>query len=155
MSVENVKQYFSENELDYPVLEFDSSSATVELAAKALGVEEAMIAKTLAFWVDEKPVLIVTCGTARIDNKKFKQQFMQKAKMLGFEEVEEVTGHPVGGVCPFGLKRQINVYLDISLKKFNYVFPAAGSRNSATKMSPDEMQLVTGAQWVDVCQENT
>lgn len=152
MSVDAVKRYFKESGLDYPILEFDGSSATVEEAARLLGVENALIAKTLAFRLKDRDVLVIAKGDARIDNRKFKEFFTCKAKMLDPGEVEEITGHPVGGVCPFGLKNPLDIYMDVSLKGFEYVYPAAGSRNSAVKISPPALQELTGAQWVDVCQ---
>ncbi|MBA1335927.1 MAG: Prolyl-tRNA editing protein [Firmicutes bacterium] len=153
MAVEDVRRYFIERGYEDPVFEMDESSATVELAAKAVGVEPGRIAKTLAFRLKDRDILIVTKGDARIDNKKFKQSFKTKAKMLSAEEVLEVTGHPVGGVCPFGLKNPLDVYLDISLKEYESVYPAAGSGNSALKITPEDMKSLTGGDWVDVCQE--
>ncbi|MGI6697032.1 MAG: YbaK/EbsC family protein [Clostridiales bacterium] len=153
MAVEDVRRFFTERGYKDPVFEMDESSATVELAAKAVGVEPGRIAKTLAFKLKDRNILIVTKGDARIDNKKFKGCFKAKAKMLNAEEVLEITGHPVGGVCPFGLKQQVDVYLDVSLKEYDTVFPAAGSGNSALEISPGEMKDLTSAEWVDVCQE--
>lgn len=153
MAVEDVRCFFTERGYKDPVFEMDESSATVELAAKAVGVEPGRIAKTLAFKLKDRNILIVTKGDARIDNKKFKGRFNAKAKMMSAEEVLEITGHPVGGVCPFGLKQQVDVYLDVSLKEYDTVFPAAGSGNSALKISPEEMKNLTNAEWVDVCQE--
>lgn len=151
MGVENVRKYFAENDLPYEIREFEVSTETVELAARALGVEPAFIAKTLAFKVKERKVLVVAAGDARIDNKKFKQQFQAKGKMLSPEEVLEATGHPVGGVCPFGLTQDIEIYLDAGLRAFEKVYPAAGSKNSCVEMTPGELCRITGAQWVDVC----
>jgi len=153
MSVEAVREYFISRGLEDPVFELEDSGATVEEAAKAIGVGPELIAKTLAFRVNEKNILIVARGDARIDNKKFKQFFKTKAKMLGPEEVEEVTGHPVGGLCPFGLKNPLEVYVDISLKDLETVYPAAGSRMAALKINPREMVELTGARWIDVCQD--
>ena len=127
MSLEKVKSYFKNFNMDKRIIVLDSSSATVELAAKALGVEEARIAKTLSFLVDENPVLIVTAGDAKIDNKKYKEKFHTKAKMIPFDFVEKYIGHTPGGVCPFGVGENIEIYLDNSLKRFQTVFPAAGS----------------------------
>lgn len=152
MSVEAVRNFFREKGLEDPVKELLSSGATVEEAAEAIGVDAALIAKTLAFRVKERDILIVARGDARIDNKKFKQHFGVKAKMLDAAEVEEVTGHPVGGVCPFGLRNPLDVYMDVSLKGFEYVYPAAGSKNSAMKISSSALQKLTDAQWIDVCQ---
>ncbi|MFZ5967396.1 MAG: YbaK/EbsC family protein [Bacillota bacterium] len=151
MSLESVKKFFIEKELDLEVIEFDESTATVELAAKAVGVEPALIAKTMAFRLKDENILVITKGDSRIDNRKFKDTFETKVKMLSPEEVLAVTGHPVGGVCPFGLNNPLNIYLDISLKSFEYVYPAAGSKNSAVKISPDYLQEITDGKWVDVC----
>jgi len=152
MSVENVKKYFKERKLNYEVTEVKDSTATVELAAKALGVKPALIAKTLSFKLkDNRDILLVTKGDARIDNRKYKDFFKVKAKMLKPDEVLEVTGHQVGGVCPFGLKNSLEIYLDKSLKDFAYIFPAAGSGNSFVKISPGELQKITASIWVDVC----
>lgn len=152
MSLESVKKYFEDNKLsDLHILETDESTATVELAAKAHGVAPALIAKTMAFGLKDREVIIVTKGDARIDNRKFKDCFHEKASMLNHEEVLEITGHPVGGVCPFGLKNPLDIYLDISMKEFEYVYPAAGSTNSAVKITPDRLQEVTAGTWVDVC----
>ncbi len=152
MSVEDVRQYFKERKLPYDVTELKESTATVELAAKALGVPPALIAKTLSFKLkDNQPFLLVTRGDARIDNRKYKDFFKVKARMLKPEEVLEVTGHQVGGVCPFGLKHGLDIYLDTSLQDFEHIFPAAGSGNSFVKMTPEELQNVTDGIWVDVC----
>ncbi len=152
MSVESVRNFFKAKGVEDPVFELQESSATVELAAKAIGVEPALIAKTLALRIKEEDILIVTKGDARIDNKKYKGFFNTKAKMIILEEVEEITGHPVGGVCPFGLRSPLKIFLDVSLKQFEYVYPAAGAKNAALKITPDEMQEITKAQWIDVCQ---
>ena len=151
MSVETVRAYLAENRLDYKIREFDASTETVELAAQALGVRPALIAKTLAFKVKDRGILIVTKGDARIDNRKFKQQFQAKAKMMCPDEIFETTGHPVGGVCPFGLKQEMDIFLDESLKQFEKVYPAAGSKNSCIEITPDELLKITKAEWVDVC----
>jgi len=152
MSIEDVKKYFKERQLNYEVNEVEDSTATVELAAKALGVKPALIAKTLTFKLkDNRKILLVTKGDARIDNRKYKDYFKVKAKMLKPDEVLEVTGHSVGGVCPFGLKNSLEIYLDQSLQDFEYIFPAAGSGNSFIKITPDELQKITGSTWVDVC----
>lgn len=152
MSVEDVKKYFKERQINCKVSELEESTATVDQAAKALGVKPALIAKTLSFKLkDDKCILLVTKGDARIDNRKYKDFFKVKAKMLKPEEVFEVTGHEVGGVCPFGLKNPLEIYLDKSLQEFEYIFPAAGSGNSFVKMTPDELQKITGSKWVDVC----
>lgn len=151
MSVESVRAFFLQKGRHDPVMEFDESSATVELAAKVLGVEPGMIAKTLALHLKERNILLVTRGDARIDNRKFKEYFSQKAKMLGYEVIEEITGHPVGGVSPFGLKEKLDIYLDISLQDYQYVYPAAGSRNSALQITPEDLRLLTGGIWITVC----
>ena len=152
MSLEKVKKFFESKGLENAVMEFDVSSATVELAAKALGCEEARIAKTLSFRIDEQPVLIVTAGDVKIDNSKYKKLFHTKAKMLKFEEVEAVIGHGVGGVCPFAVNDGVKVYLDESLKRFDTVFPACGSANSAIELSISDLEKYSAADgWVDVC----
>lgn len=151
MSVESVKNYFIEKNLRYEILEFDAGTETVELAAQALGVEPALIAKTLAFKLKDRNILVMAKGDARIDNKKFKQQFQVKAKMMSPDEVLANTGHPVGGVCPFGLKTDMSIYLDESLRAFEKVYPAAGSRNSCIEITPDDLCSVTDARWVNVC----
>jgi Cys-tRNA(Pro) deacylase len=151
MSVESVKEQFQEQNLNLEVLEFNQSSATVELAAEAIGVEPNRIAKTMAFRVKDQEVLIVSKGNARIDNRKYKDYFKAKAKMLKADEVLEITGHPVGGVCPFGLKKPLQIYLDESLKEFDYVYPAGGSPNSAVKTTIEQLEEVTKGAWVDVC----
>jgi Cys-tRNA(Pro) deacylase len=151
MSVENVKAYFRDHGLDHDVLEFEGSTETVELAAQALGVEPELIAKTLAFRLKDKGILVVTKGNARIDNRKFKNQFGIRAKMMTPGEVLEKTGHPVGGVCPFALNEDLEIYLDESLKPFKKVYPAAGSRNTCIEITPEELYKVTDANWVDLC----
>ncbi len=154
MSVEIVRNYFNKNEIQKEILEFPVSSATVELAAQAVGVEPARIAKTLSFYTKEKDaaILIVTAGDMKIDNVKFKHYFGMKAKMLASEDVERLTGHAIGGVCPFGNPKSTAVYLDISLKRFETVFPAAGSSNSAVELTCEELEKYSRAQeWIDVC----
>jgi len=151
MGVEDVRLFFAGRGLDYAIREFDEGTQTVELAAKALGVEPALIAKTLALKVGGKAMILVTKGDARLDNRKFKQRFGVKARMLGAGEVVDITGHPVGGVCPFGLKTPMDIYIDESLKPFKLVYPAAGAHNNCIAISPDELRRITGAQWVDVC----
>ena len=135
MAIERVKDYFREIGLEDRIQEFTVSSATVALAAQALGCEECRIAKTLSFHVDDKVVLIVAAGDAKIDNSKYKAQFGTKAKMLAFDEAEELIGHAVGGVCPFAVNEGVEVYLDVSLKRFETVFPACGSSNSAIELN--------------------
>jgi prolyl-tRNA editing enzyme YbaK/EbsC (Cys-tRNA(Pro) deacylase) len=152
MSLESVRAFFAGNAPDIHVLESPLSSATVALAAEAYGVEPARIAKTLSLRIGERAILIVTSGTSRMDNKKLKARFGGKPKMLGAEEVAEITGHEVGGVCPFGLKTRLPVYCDVSLKAFDEVVPAAGSTHSAVRIAPSRMAELTVAEWVDVCE---
>ncbi|MGE8205668.1 YbaK/EbsC family protein [Heyndrickxia sp. NPDC080065] len=154
MSFESVQAHFKQWNREQDVMVFDTSSATVELAAEAIGVIPARIAKTISFRGDEdgKAILIVAAGDTKIDNKKFRQRFGIKPRMLSPEEVLEQTGHAVGGVCPFGLKNELDVYLDISMKRFTTVFPACGSANSAIELTNDELQQFSSAkEWVDVC----
>ena len=152
MSIERVKTYFKKFGMEERIQEFEVSSATVELAAKALHCEPQRIAKTLSFMVDGHSMLIVTAGDAKIDNQKYKAQFGVKAKMLSLEEVETLIGHAVGGVCPFGVNEGVDIYLDVSLKRFETVFPACGSSNSAIELTIPEMEKYSGyAGWVDVC----
>lgn len=153
MSVERAAEYLKKFGLDGEILVMEDSTATVDLAAQALGVEPARIAKTLAFQQKEGPAVVVACGTARIDNKKYKNAFGCKAKMLSYEETAEATGHAVGGVCPFGLPEGVRIYLDESLRKFDVVYPAAGSSNACIRMAISQLEEVTGGSWVDVCQE--
>lgn len=149
--IEQVKEYFSQYEMSDRIVELKTSSATVELAAEAIGCEPERIAKTLAFWVKEQPILIVAAGDCKIDNKKMKETFSVKAKMLSFDEVKEYIGHEVGGVCPFGIKEGVDVYLDQSLKRFETVFPAAGSSNSVIELSLEELEKYSkGKAWIDV-----
>ncbi len=152
MSVESVRAFFAEKAPDISVIESTQSSATVPLAAEAYGVEPARIAKTLSLRIGERVVLIVTSGTSRMDNKKVKALFGGKPKMLSIEEVAEITGHEVGGVCPFGLKAPLPIYCDVSMKAFDIVVPAAGSTHSAVKIAPERMAQLVGAEWVDVCE---
>ncbi len=152
MAIEKVKAYFREYGMEERIQEFDVSSATVELAAKALRCEPQRIAKTLSFMVENEAVLIVTAGDAKIDNPKYKAKFGKKAKMLLLDEVEILVGHAVGGVCPFAVNEGVIVYLDISLKRFETVFPACGSSNSAIELTIPELEKYSGyAEWVDVC----
>ena len=151
MSLASVRAFFAQHHLDLPILETEALTPTVESAALAHGVEPGRIAKTLAFRLgDGRVVLLVAAGHARIDNAKFKQVF-GKGKMLPTDEVLALTGHPVGGVCPFGLAQDLPVYLDLSLQTFDEVLPAAGSVNSAVRISPALMAKVTGGVWVDAC----
>ena len=152
MSIERVRPYLEEKGMADRIKEFDVSSATVELAAAALGCEGKRIAKTLSFMLDGKAILIVAAGDAKVDNPKYKAFFGTKAKMLTPDEAVELVGHAVGGVCPFAVNESVKVYLDISLKRFDIVYPAAGSSNSAVKLTPDELAaLCPGAEWVDLC----
>ena len=152
MSIERVREYFRTKGIENRILEFDVSSATVDLAAQALGCEGKRIAKTLSFHVNGKVVLIVAAGDAKIDNPKYKAEFKTKAKMLAFEEAEALIGHAVGGVCPFAVNNGVEVYLDESLKRFETVFPACGSSNSAIELTVAELEQYSGyTEWVDVC----
>lgn len=152
MAIEKVKAYFRKYGMEERIREFEVSSATVELAAAALNCEPQRIAKTLSFLVGEHAVLVVAAGDAKIDNPKYKAQFGTKAKMLSPEEVENLVGHAVGGVCPFGINEGVEVYLDVSLKRFDTVFPACGSSNSAIELTIPELMEYSGyAAWVDVC----
>lgn len=152
MSLESVKAFFAQHAPDVSVLEVQESTATVALAAQAHGVEPGQIAKTLSLRVGGRVVLVVARGDVRLDNKKLKEAFGARAKMLGPDEVYAFTGHPVGGVCPFGLATPVPVYCDVSLRDFDVVMPAAGSINSAVRIAPERMRALVGAQWVDVCQ---
>lgn len=152
MSVEKVREYLSGFGMEDRLLEFDVSSATVELAAQALDCEPGRIAKTMSFHVGDGVVLIVAAGDEKIDNRKFKDQFHTKARMLSHDEVEPLTGNQPGGVCPFGVPEHVQVYLDKSLHRFDPVYPAAGSGSSAVRISPTELEEVCrAAGWVDVC----
>ena len=154
MSIEKVRDYFKKYNREQDILEFPVSSATVDLAALAVGVEPARIAKTLSFYEKdgEHAFLVVTAGDRKIDNKRFRHTFGLKAKMLSFEDAELLTGHAVGGVCPFANPEHVTTYLDISLKRFETVFPAAGSSNSAIQLSCEELETYSHAkEWVDVC----
>ena len=154
MAINKVKEYFKQYNMENRIQEFDVSSATVELAAEALGCEGKRIAKTLSFLVDDKAILIVAAGDAKIDNPKYKQAFSCKAKMLSYEQVEEMIGHAVGGVCPFAIDENVIVYLDESLKRFETVFPACGSSNSAIELTISELEKHSGATgWIDVCKD--
>ncbi len=152
MAIEKVREHLNRWNRDKNILEFEVSSATVELAAKALNVEPARIAKTISLKAGETAMLVVTAGDVKLDNAKFKSEFGFKARMLNPEEVLKFTGHSIGGVCPFGLKNDINVYLDISLKRFQTIFPACGSSNSAIELTCDELEEYSSSiKWVDVC----
>lgn len=155
MSIEKVKEYFKRFNIADKIQEFETSSATVELAAKALSCEEERIAKSLSFKVNDNPILIVTAGDSRIDNKKFKERFQTKAKMLSPDEVESLIGHKIGGVCPFAVNENVKIYLDDSLKRFSTVFPACGSSNSAIELTIDELEKYSNStEWVSVCKLN-
>lgn len=152
MAIESVKEYFRKYGMEDRIQEFEVSSATVELAAAALNCEPQRIAKTLSFMADGHVVLVVAAGDAKIDNAKYKAQFSTKAKMLSPEEVETLVGHAVGGVCPFAVNEGVEVYLDVSLKRFETVFPACGSGNSAIELTIPDLERYSGyAGWVDVC----
>lgn len=152
MSVEKVKDFFAKYGMENRIKEFSVSSATVELAADALECEPCRIAKTLSFMVGSKPILIVAAGDAKIDNRKYKAQFGTKAKMLKPDDTVSLIGHPVGGVCPFAVNEGVTVYLDISLKRFDTVFPACGSSNSAIELTIEELEKYSSyLSWIDVC----
>lgn len=152
MAIEKVREFFRARGMEDRVMEFETSSATVELAAQAVGTDPARIAKTLSFYVGDRVALIVAAGDARIDNPKYKAQFHTKAKMLAAADAEERIGHAVGGVCPFAVKDGCDIYLDESLKRFDTVFPACGSSNSAIELTPSELEeLCQPCTWVDVC----
>lgn len=155
MAIENVRKYMQQYGIEERIMEFEVSSATVELAAQALHCEPGRIAKTLSFMVEDAPILIVTAGDVKIDNHKYKTYFGKKAKMLTPDEVVEKIGHAIGGVCPFGIKEGVKVYLDESLRKYDTVFPACGSSNSAIELTIEEMEKYTPyTEWVDVCKES-
>ncbi len=152
MSIEKVREYFKKNNMENRIKEFEVSSATVELAAKAVNCEPARIAKTLSFKINEKPILIVVAGDAKIDNHKYKERYGKKAKMLTHEEVLNLIGHPIGGVCPFAINDGVEVYLDESLKRFKTIYPACGSSNSAIELSIEELEKYSNySSWVNVC----
>ena len=152
MSIHKVRDYFETQGIADRILEFETSSATVALAAQALGTDECRIAKTLSFHVEDYVVLVVAAGDAKIDNSKYKATFHAKAKMLSFEEAEPLIGHAVGGVCPFAVNTGVKIYLDESLKRFETVFPACGSSNSAIELTIDQLETLSGCEgWVDVC----
>ena len=155
MSIEKVKEYFKKYGMENRVLEFDVSSETVILAAAALNCEACRIVKTLSFITDDGPVLIAAAGDARVDNKKFRERFNTKAKMISPEETEAMVGHPVGGVCPFAVNPGVKVYLDVSVKRFKTVYPTCGSGNNAIELTVEELEKYSNsAGWVDVCVVN-
>ena len=152
MSLVNAKEYLEKYGLENRIMEFDVSSATVKEAAKAINCKEGEIVKTLSFIVNDMPILIAVAGDSKIDNSKFKSEFKTKAKMIPFDNVEELIGHGVGGVCPFGINENIEIYLDNSLKRFSIVYPACGSSNSAVKLTLDELEKASNCKkWIDVC----
>lgn len=153
MSLESVRAFFSQNAPDIDIIEMPTSTATVAQAAEAHGVAPGRIAKTLSLRVGERRFLVVTRGDTRLDNRKVKAAFGGKASMLEPEEVQSLTGHPVGGVCPFGLATPLPVYCDLSLKAFDEVVPAAGSIHAAVRIAPERMATLVAADWVDVCQD--
>ena len=150
MGIEAVRAYFKERNLEERVIELKDSSATVALAAKALGCEEAQIAKTMSFLVEGKPLLILLAGDVKIDNGKYKRHFRAKAKMIPKEDLVELIGHPMGGVCPFAIREGVPVYLDESLKKLETLYPAAGTAHSAVRLQLEELEALLGSSWVDV-----
>ena len=152
MAIERVREYFKHYGIAERIIELTESSATVELAAQALGCEPDRIAKSLSFMVNDGPILIISAGDVKVDNAKYKARFGTKAKMLTADEVETLVGHAVGGVCPFGINDGVTVYLDESLKRFTTVFPACGSGNSAIELTIPEMEKYSGyKEWVDIC----
>ncbi len=153
MSITKTIEYFKQFNIHDNILEFDVSSATVELASIALNVPEGKIAKTLSFIVGENPILVVVAGDMKIDNSKYKAQFKAKAKMISFDQTEQIIGHAAGGVCPFGINDSVNVYLDVSLKNYDTLYPACGSANSAIQLTPDEIEKYAQnfVSWIDVC----
>lgn len=153
MSLASVRAFFATHAPDIDVLVTEQSSATVQLAAQAHGVKPEQIAKTICLRAGDQAMLIVTCGTARLDNRRFKDRFGgQKPRMLDAEEVTRLTSHPVGGVCPFGLPQPLAIYCDVSLKAFDEVVPAAGATNAAVRIAPERMAALVDAEWIDVCQ---
>ena len=153
MSLEKARDYLKKFNLEDRIMEFTTSSATVVEAAKALNCEEE-IAKTLSFFINDEPILIVVSGDKKIDNSKFKNEFNVKAKMIPYEDVEKYIGHKAGGVCPFGINENVKVYLDESLKRFNIIYPACGSSNSAVKLTIDELEKTSNyTKWVNVCKD--
>lgn len=152
MTLDSVRSFLAEHAPELEILESPTSTATVIEAAQAHGVAPAQIAKTLSLWLGDQVILLILGGDARIDNRKYKDRFKSKAKMLNAEEVVEWTGHPVGGVCPFGLARPLPIYADVTLKRFDVVLPAAGATNSALRVAPERLVAIVGAAWVDVAQ---
>jgi prolyl-tRNA editing enzyme YbaK/EbsC (Cys-tRNA(Pro) deacylase) len=154
MSYITAKKHLEENNLDDRIIEFNTSTATVALAAKALGVSDGEIAKSMSFIVNDNPILVIVAGDKKIDNHKYKEEFKVKAKMISFDDVETLIGHKAGGVCPFGINDNVRVYLDLSLKKYEYVYPACGTSNTAVKLLINELEKASKyIKWVDVCKE--
>ena len=154
MAIEKVKEYFKQYKIDQRIIELSTSSATVKEAAESLNTEECRIAKTLSFLVEDKPILIVTSGDSKIDNQKYKSIFHTKAKMIPAEDVNDLIGHNIGGVCPFAINANVTVYLDESLKRFETVFPACGSSNSAVELTINELEKYSNYDsWIDVCKQ--
>ena len=154
MSFEKVKRYFEDKGLGQRVIALEKSSATVEEAAEAIGCEPKQIAKTMSFFLNDRPILIVTAGDAKVDNKKYKNMFHQKAKMIPSEQVEKYVGHAPGGVCPFAVNSDVSIWLDVSLKRFNRVYPAGGNGHSAVNLSLQELAEYSNCiGWVDVCKD--
>lgn len=154
MSLNRVKEYFKQYQIENQIIELKESSATVSLAAQALGVEEARIAKTMSFQIDERIILVVCAGDKKIQNSKYKKEFSKKAKMLSYDLTEELVGHAPGGVCPFAVNEGVEVYLDVSLKRFETVFPACGSGNSAIELTIPQLEEYSHyIKWVDVCKD--
>ena len=153
MSLQSVRDFLAERAPDIEILEATTSTATVALAAAALGIEPDRIAKTLSLRLGGEPILIVMSGESRLDNRKYKNRFGAKAKMLSAEEVLEATSHPVGGVCPFGLPRPLRIHADVSLRAYDFVLPAAGDTHHALRIAPARLVQLTGAEWVDVAQD--
>ena len=154
MSYITAKKHLEKNNLDDRIIEFNTSTATVALAAKALGVSDGEIAKSMSFIVNDNPILVIVAGDKKIDNHKYKNEFKVKAKMISFDDVETLIGHKAGGVCPFGINDNVRVYLDLSLKKYEYVYPACGTSNTAVKLLINELEKASKyIKWVDVCKE--
>ncbi|HUW71252.1 MAG TPA: YbaK/EbsC family protein [bacterium] len=154
MGIFEAREHLKKFNRDLNIIEFSESSATVELAAKALNTEEYRIAKTLSFLVEDDAILIVTAGNMKIDNKKYRDEFKCKAKMLNPIEVQEKVGHAIGGVCPFGIVKNVKIYLDESLKQYDYIYPACGSSNSAIKLTCNELEMIiNNSKWINVCKE--
>ncbi|MBV4437741.1 YbaK/EbsC family protein [Clostridium tyrobutyricum] len=151
MSVESVIKYFSDRNIENPVFKLNTSGATVEQAAETIHTQPKYIAKTLAFKLKNEDILIVVRGDFKVSNRKFKDFFGVKARMVDSDKVLNEIGHPIGGLCPFGLKNEIKIYVDISIKDFEYIYPAAGSKDYALKISPKQMQELVNAKWIDVC----